>query len=171
MIKGKKVYLRQMEPSDAAVLLMWENNPDNWRVSGTEVPYSMHEMQQFIANASDVRANEQLRLIICESSSDLALGTLDLFEINFKHKRAGVGILISESKHRGKGYALESLLLLEEYAKRHLGITNLFCGVHADNDVSIQLFKKANYSLMGTRLNWYVDGEKHTDELLFQRIL
>jgi hypothetical protein len=43
--------------------------------------------------------------------------------------------------------------------------------VHADNYGSIQLFRKANYSLIGTRLNWYVDGEKHTDELLFQRIL
>lgn len=171
MIKGRKVYLRQLEPSDATDLLMWENNIDNWRVSDTEVPYSMYEMQQLIANASDVRVNRQLRLIICESSSDLALGTLDLFEINFKHKRAGVGILIGESKYRRKGYAFESLLLLEDYAKRHLGITNLFCGVHADNDGSIQLFKKANYTEIGTRLKWYVDGEKCTDELLFQRIL
>lgn len=171
MIKGKKVYLRQMEPSDASILLLWENNTDNWRVSGTEVPYYMHEMQQFIANASDVRTNKQLRLIICDISSDLAIGTLDLFDIHFKNKRAGVGILIGESQHRGKGYALESLTLLEAYAKCHLGIINLFCGVHADNDASIQLFEKANYKHIGTRLNWYLEEKKYTDELLFQRII
>jgi diamine N-acetyltransferase len=160
-----------MEPSDASLLLLWENNPSNWRVSGTEVPYSMHEMQQFIENASDVRANKQLRLIICDKSSHLALGTLDLFDINFKHKRAGVGILIGEEENRGKGYALESLLLLEEYATRHLGIINLFCGVHADNQSSIDLFKKANYKHIGTREKWYIDEKGSIDELLFQRIL
>lgn len=171
MIKGKKIYLRQMEPSDASVLLLWENNQDNWRVSGTEVPYSMYEMQQFIENASDVRANKQIRLIICDISSNLALGTLDLFDINFKHKRAGVGILIGEVENRGKGFALESLLLLEDYASRHLGITNLFCGVHADNPSSIEVFVKANYKHIGTREKWYIDDKGSIDELLFQRIL
>ena len=171
MIKGKKIYLRQIEPSDASIVLLWENNPDNWRVSGTEVPYSLHEMQQFIENASDVRANKQLRLIRCAIDSNEAIGTLDLFDINFKHKRAGVGILIGDQQARGKGYALESLSLLEDYVGRFLGLVNLYCGVHADNDASIQLFKKANYIQVGTRINWYVEGKNYTDELLFQRII
>jgi len=171
MIKGKKVYLRQVEPSDASVLLFWENNQDNWKVSGTEVPYSMFEMQQFIANASNVRVNKQLRLMICDNFTDSPLGALDLFDIDFKHKRAGVGILIGQSEHRGKGLALESLLLMEEYAENQLDIINLFCGVHADNLASIGLFEKAKYKHIGTRSNWYILGGKYTDELLFQRIL
>jgi len=171
MIKGKRAYLREMESSDASLLLVWENNPDNWRVSGTEVPFSLFEMHQFIANASNVQENKQLRLMICDTSSMLAIGTLDLFEMNFRHKRAGVGILINDMEHRRKGYALESLILLEDYVQRHFGITNLFCGVQADNTASIELFKKAKYEHVGTRLDWYVEGTHKTDELMFQRIL
>lgn len=171
MIKGKKAYLREMKSSDASILMLWENNPDNWRVSGTEVPFTMFEMQQFIANASNVQENKQLRLMICDNSSMLAIGTLDLFEMNFRHKRAGVGILINDIEHRRKGFALESLDLLEDYVQRHFGITNLFCGVQADNIASIELFKKAKYKHVGTRLDWYLEGTQKTDELMFQRIL
>ena len=48
MLNSKNIYLRTIEPRDAALMLQWENNPDNWAVSNTLVPFSEHLVLQYV---------------------------------------------------------------------------------------------------------------------------
>ena len=48
MLKGESIYLRVVDKEDATVLFLWENDPKNWKVSNTEVPFSMHAIHQLI---------------------------------------------------------------------------------------------------------------------------
>lgn len=171
VLQGKNIYLRPIEPTDAIQVMMWENNPDNWRVSGTEAPYSLHAIQDYINSIQSFRASGELRLMICKNDSSEAIGTLDLFEANFKHERAGVGILIAELNERQKGFAQESLFLLAEYAKEVLGFYNLTANVLEDNVSSIHLFESAGYELVGVRKNWFKDKEKRVNERIYQLCL
>lgn len=171
MLKGKKIYLRAVEPSDATKLLLWENNVSNWKVSDTEVPFSMHDIQNYIETAHNIRAIGQLRLMICKVENDEPVGAIDLYEANFKHGRAGVGILIAEENERTKGYASESLKLVEEYATVVLGLHNLYCSIHADNSASIALFEKNGFEKVGIRKEWYLNKGKRIDEIIYQLCL
>ena len=171
MTKEEKIFLRPLKLADAPWILKWENNTANWLVSGTEKPYSMEEIRTFIRDAKNVRENRQLRMMVCFESANEPIGTVDLFEINFEHKRAEVGILIAETEHRKRGLGLEALLRLEEYAKANFDIVNFFCGIQSNNASSIRLFEKAGYQRIGTRKNWYEFGEKKLDEFLYQRII
>ena len=65
MLKGKTVFLRPVEPADATKLMVWENNPAHWKVTDTEVPFSMHAILQLIEQQQHIRSTGQLRLIIC----------------------------------------------------------------------------------------------------------
>jgi diamine N-acetyltransferase len=171
MLKGPNIFLRPIEPSDATKILIWENNPDNWKVSGTESPYSMHGILEYINSIQNFRQCGELRLMICLQKNKEAIGTLDLFEANFKHGRAGVGILIAEETERNKGYAKESLTLLEEYAGKFLGFKNLFAHVLEDNLSSISLFESANFEFVGTKKEWFFDNGKWINEKMFQLCL
>jgi diamine N-acetyltransferase len=171
MLTGKLIYLRPVEPADALQIMMWENDPAHWRVSGTEAPYSLHAIQDYINSIQSFRASGELRLMICKKDSQQAIGTLDLFEANFKHQRAGVGILIAEVGERKKGFAQESLFLLAEYANEVLGFYNLTANVLEDNVSSIHLFEGAGYELVGTRKNWFKDKEKRINERIYQLCL
>jgi diamine N-acetyltransferase len=171
MIKDEKITLRPLKLSDAPWVLKWENNTANWLVSGTEKPYSIEGIRAFIKDAMNVRENRQLRLLINLDSSNEPIGAVDLFEINFIHKRAEVGILIAEMEHRKKGFGLAALMCLEEYAKANFDIVNFFCGIQSNNSSSIRLFEKAGYQRIGIRKNWYQFGEEQLDELLYQRII
>lgn len=171
MITGENVFLRQVDPSDATLLLLWENNPENWKVSETEAPFSLQEIQDYIATASNIRANKQLRLIICKTDSKKAIGTIDLFDVDFKNKRAGVGILISNKNERQKGFASEALELISKYASTILNFKQLHCLVQSDNLNSVSLFEKQGFIKTGERKRWYYNNSKELDAYFYQKFL
>ena len=170
MLKGEKVRLRPVEPWDVDKLLEWENNHKNWRVSNTLVPFSKDIIMRYIENAQDIFTVKQVRFIITDLDSLNAIGSLDLFEFEPLHQRAGVGILIDESE-RGKGYALESLQLIEDYALNVVGIRNLYCNILEDNIESQKLFEKAGYVQIGRKVKWFNDHVDWLDELMYQKQL
>lgn len=171
MLKGDKVMLRAVEPSDASLLMLWENDPENWKVTDTEVPFSLHGIMQLIDQQRDFRATGQLRLMICELSSEKPIGTIDLYDADFKNGNAAVGILLAEHIYRQKGYALQSLELMLKFASDVLDLHNLTCSIQATNLESIGLFEKAGFTKVGERKDWYRMNGKRIDELIYLRCL
>lgn len=170
MLSGSKINLRPVEPWDVDKLLEWENDSRNWRVSNTLVPYSKELIMRYIENAQDIFAAKQVRFIITEKDSLVPIGSIDMFEFEPLHQRAGVGILIEEGS-RGKGYAIEALTLIEEYALSTVGIRNLFCNILEDNVESQRLFEKAGYVEIGRKIKWFNDQVDWLDELMYQKQL
>lgn len=171
MLKGSNIYLRSVEKQDALTLFQWENNTDNWKVSNTEIPFSMHSIHQLIEQQADLRTSGQLRLIICQNDTNLPIGTLDLYDVNFKHGFASIGILIASESFKRQGIATESLDLLTTYCREILDLTNLQCFIHDDNDASISLFEQAGFKLVGQKKNWLVFRGKRYHELTYQLCL
>lgn len=165
------IYLRAVEKDDAGNIFLWENNPRNWKVSNTEVPFSMYDIIQLIEQQSDLRKSGQLRLVIMTHQDQRAVGVIDLYDVNFKHGFAAVGILIAEEQDKGKGIATEALALLITYCTEILELRNLYCQIHGDNLASISLFEKAGFQHAGTRKNWLRFKNKYYDELTYQLCL
>lgn len=165
---GNFVSLRAVEPSDASTLFLWENDQKNWRISHTEIPFSMHNIHQLIEQFSSLRQSGHLRLIIEGKEARNPIGAIDLYDVNFKHGFGTVGVLIADPSFRNKGYASEALTLFISYCRDTLELSNLCCQVHADNVESIGLFKKLNFREIGTKKNWYQYKGKRVDEILFQ---
>jgi diamine N-acetyltransferase len=97
------------------------------------------------------------------------IGSIDLFEFEPAHLRAGVGILILEG-FRGKGYASEALGLLINYAFETLQLHQLFTNISADNTDSIRLFESKGFHYIGTKKEWNRVRNKWQDECMFQLI-
>jgi len=169
-LKGNKICLRSLNQSDFDKIFAWENNPENWRVSGTESHFTKEEILKYVSGNQDIFTDKQLRLMICDSSTDKAIGAVDLFDYDSKHQRAGVGILI-EIEHQKKGFALEALKLVSDYSLNEIGIRNLFANILIDNEPSILLFEKAGFIKIGHKKNWFNDNGKWVDELFYQKEL
>lgn len=171
MLKGKTVFLRSVEPSDAQLLLIWENDSENWKVTDTEVPFSLHGIHQLIEQQQQLRSTGQLRFMICASADGRSVGAVDLYDADFKNGKAAVGILIGNKEDRSKGYAGEALHLLVEYAREILGLYNLYCSVQSDNEASLGLFIKKGFRQVGIRNDWFLINGKRVDEVIFQLCL
>ena len=100
MLNKANIVLRAPEPHDVDFLFQLENDPQFWHLSNTTVPFSRFDLEQYILLADrDVFKAKQARFIIelIESNHKNLIGAIDLFDIEPKHQRAGIGIMIIEN--------------------------------------------------------------------------
>lgn len=161
MLVGEHIFLRKLLLSDVGVILKWENNPENWKISGTTKAFTALEIETFVSQPQDLKVNQQFRYVICLNDSKNPIGTLDLFEFDEQNKSVGIGVLIAEKVHRNKGCASEALALVIKYCRNELNLVNLFCNIQKDNATSIRLFEKNGFQfiqekeLFGKPVNYY----------------
>lgn len=165
------VYLRPTKKVDAKLLLSWENDPDNRVYTPEKAIYNEAEILAFIEDANNVRENKQLRLMICLRREDTPIGAIDLFDIDFNHQRAGVGILIADEKHRRKNYASLAISLMEAFALKKLDLIQLHCLIQLDNHPSIKLFEKSAFIRTGQLKNWFKQENKWYDAYFYQKMI
>jgi len=173
LLTGKKVQLRAVEPNDIDIIYKWENNTSVWQLSNTLAPFSRHIIKQFIDNSHlDIFQSRQLRLMIDKIENDSAetIGTIDIFDFEPLHKRAGIGILIADEQNRKNGFASEALDILIHYCFNTLQLHQLYCNITSDNTESLNLFQKKGFTLIGIKKDWLIFPKGKKDELMFQLI-
>ena len=167
-LKGEHIYLRALEPEDLEFIHGIENDESLWELSNTITPYSKFLIKQYLEHShKDIFEVKQLRLVI-SNYKNKPLGMIDLFDFDFKNSRAGVGILVKESKDRKLGYGREALQLLIKYSFSHLGLHQLYCNISEDNDASIKLFSSQGFKKIGLKKDWNYIGGSYKNEFLFQ---
>ncbi len=170
-LKGDKVTLRAVEPADINYLYEWENDTDVWGVSGTVAPFSHHTLALFIeAQREDIFTAKQIRLMICDSATQCAVGAIDLFEFDVQHLRAGVGIMIAPA-FRKRGYAANALQVIERYCIDFLRLHQLWCNIGEDNAASLKLFSAQGYTKIGIKRDWNISPDGYKSEIMLQKIL
>ena len=173
MLENKNIKLRALEASDLDLLYEWENNTDIWSISNTLSPFSKHILKQYLENSHlDIYQTKQLRLIIDlkKKENNIPIGTIDLFDFDPFHLRAGIGILIYSEENRNKGYATEALELLINYSFNYLGLHQLYCNIASDNMKSIKLFTKAGFDIVGEKKDWIKSNKGWINEYILQII-
>jgi len=141
-------------------MLDWENNPDNWKVSGTKKPFTREEMEIFVNGVHDLKLNQQIRFVICLNENKKPIGTIDLFDYDSINS-AGIGILIAEETSRNQGFASDALGLISTYCRNELNLVNLFCNIQKNNTISIRFFEKNGFqfkeerNLFNNKVNYY----------------
>jgi len=170
-IKGEHISLRAMEHDDIELLYEWENNIELWHVSNTQTPFSRHVLKEFVDNSQyDIYTNKQLRLMVVENSSETTIGTIDFFEFDVQHARAGIGIYIHQ-KFTGKGYAYESLKLAINYCFKILHLKQVYSIVNVNNAPSLKLFEKAGFEKGGIKKSWNKTALNHFEDAWFLQLI
>lgn len=169
-LKGEHIFLRALEPEDLEFIHAIENDETVWEISNTQTPYSKFLIKQYLKNShKDIFEVKQLRLVI-SSYDNVALGMIDLFDFDFKNRRAGVGILVKESSDRQRGYGREALQLLINYSFTHLNLHQLYCNISEDNQASIKLFTNQGFETIGLKKDWIYPNSTYKNEYLLQLI-
>ena len=162
--------LRAVEPADAVQLYRLENKSDEWWLGANLTPFSQATLEHYAAGKHDLYADLQLRMMI-ESKGDanICVGAIDLYQLDPRNRRAGVGIAIEAHKRRN-GHGIAALNLLSEYAFGHLGLHQLWAEVPASNGESVQLFLEAGFEQKGIMSDWVWNQKQWQDAHWMQKI-
>lgn len=154
MLHSQRLHLRALEPSDADFMYEVENDAQAWRYSDTIAPLSRKILRDYaLTYDADPFTAGQLRLIITEEGSNNPVGIVDLYDVSQRHQRAFIGIYICP-EYRGKGYADETLELIEDYAHNNLHLHQVASKVEEFHTVAEKLFVNRGYELKGFLNEW-----------------
>lgn len=168
-LENNRIQLRAVEPEDLEYLFHWENDPELWQLSNTLSPFSRYTLKKYIESAAaDIFEAKQLRLMIERKLDGIAIGTIDLFDYEPFHQRAGIGILIAEKSQRKKGFASEALDLIINYGFETLGLKQLYCNITENNADSLKLFISKGFIITGQKQSWIKSGDEWLTEYFLQ---
>ena len=167
MLSTDRIRLRAAEPEDLDIMYLIENDDSLWAYGTTTVPYSYHSLRQFIADTrNDIYQDGQLRLVVESIPGREPLGFIDLQNLELRHRRAEVGIVLLPG-YQGKGLASEALRLLCSYASRHLGLRQLTAIISVRNSPARNLFLRCGFHRLAILPHWLSCQETHDDAELY----
>lgn len=170
-MKYREIRLRALEPEDLELMYEWENNESYWVISNTIAPFSRYTLRRYMENShKSIYESGQLRLMIEHMEDGVTIGTVDIFDFDPFHRRAGLGILIANEAYRKRGYASMALEGLIGYCFKTLQLHQLYCNILSNNNESIELFKKLGFVQAGLKKEWIKTTEGFLDEYFFQLI-
>ena len=82
------------------------------------------------------------------------MGLIDLFDFDFKNKRVGIGILITNPKDRNIGIGTETLDLVINYVFSNFDMQQVYANVLESNSISLKLFESKGFTIVGLKKNW-----------------
>ena len=157
------VRLRKVEPSDLPFLYQWENDAAAWADGSNHNPLSQKDLRDFITSSTgDLYKDGQLRLII--ESDSTTLGCIDLFDLDIRNRRAGIGMYIAP-EFRGKGYGAAAVKALEEYAFGFLDLRLLYAIIAVTNEPCSHLYRALGYEPSSVLTAWTLES----DAILWQK--
>jgi diamine N-acetyltransferase len=168
LLENNQIRLRAMEPEDLEYLYTWENDSRLWEYGSTLTPFSRYVLHQYVENSGqDLYEAKQLRMVIELLSSRTPVGTIDLYDFDPFHNRAGIGILVDEA-YQGKGYATQAITLMKEYVFGFLKLNQLYSFIPALNIASIKLFRGSGFVESGLLKKWNKSPKGTQDVFVYQ---
>ena len=150
-IIGKRLYLRGLEKDDLlGNMLQWPNDSEitHYMVMGA-VPNSgviycswksLEEEFEQLRNSK-----ENIVFAIVDKESDKMIGIVGLYDISWIPRHAELRIVIGEKDFWGKGYGVEAIKLVVDYAFDKLNLNKVYLGVNAEHKRAIEAYKNAGF--------------------------
>jgi RimJ/RimL family protein N-acetyltransferase len=98
-------------------------------------------------------------------------GNVWLWDIDARHRKAEVRILIGTHQHQGRGLGSEALALLADFARERLHLQRLYAFVLSTNPRARRAFEKAGFELEGVLRQDRWVGDRFADVYLLGRLL
>lgn len=141
--EGVGIYLRFMTHEDTEQIVAWRNSDS---VRGNfiyQALFTKESHENWIRTMIDT--GKVVQMMICESGTGRAVGSVYIRDIDPVHHKAEYGIFIGEDDARGKGYGTAAAKLMIRYSFEELELHRLFLRVYAENEQAIRSYEKAGF--------------------------
>lgn len=166
---GEAVTLRPLGREHLEKTRAWANDPDLMRLLGRERAVTEAEHGEWFERV--VRGRDDCAYFAVEANEGGAhIGNVWLWDIDARHRRAELRIVIGEPGRTGRGAGTEAISLLCDYAFRRLGLHRVYAYVLAFNPRARRSFEKAGFVLEGTLREDRWAGDGYTDVYLLGKL-
>ena len=166
-VYGKRIVLREYRRDDFVHIRQWVNNANITDMLSDIFlfPHTDKNVEGFLDMMLTPGNKEICGFVIADKDTEAYIGQIDLFQIDWKNRKAVMGIIIAKEENHSKGYGKEAIGLLLEYAFNRLGLNKIELTVRAYNERGIRCYEQCGFKVEGVlREDFFIHG-KYTDTI------
>jgi len=165
----QKVTLRKATMDDASFIYEMMQDKEYQKYYPTSLVAKNIEEQKKNLLHYTAQMNKEISYYFIILVGKEAAGMLDIYKIDKRNHRSGVGYGISK-KYWGKGVATRALKEATKFAKK-IGLHALEASAHPKNKASQKVLLKNGFKKIGLIEDYYFEKGKYEDRLLYWKIL
>ncbi len=162
---GKRIYLRAIEESDVARITVWMNDHETTRYLLTG-RFAMTHADERAWLHSHSGKQDNMVFAICRNDDDQHIGNCGLHEVSWIDRCCVLGVVIGDSRERGRGYASEVVPMLLAYAFQDLNLERVELSYMAGNDRAEHVYRKLGFVEEGRLRNKRYREGRYLDEVV-----
>ncbi len=169
---GEKVRLRAPEREDLPRFVSWLQNPEMRNYLTIRYISLAHEEKWFerLLTQTGGATPNRLHFVIETKEDPRPIGVISLESINWRDRKAEVGVFIGDPEYWGKGYGTDAMSVLLDVGFRWYNLHRIYLYVIASNARAIRSYEKAGFQHEGRmREAAYINGR--FEDLLLLSIL
>ena len=149
-VRGEKVGLGPLDRSMLPLLTRWINNFQTNRTLAMDPrPMTYGEEEQWFNRVTTNPGH--VFFMIYDLNDTAPVGSVNLFDIDHRHRTCELGIAIMEPDRRGKGLGTEAVRLITDYAIHVLEMHNVQLATYGYNWAGQRAYAKAGFKEYGRR--------------------
>jgi diamine N-acetyltransferase len=171
VLEGERVALGPLRKDLADTYRRWVHDLDVRSGILTVGIYALEAEQASVEETIAKCANVQPEIAtftIYDLSDGAPVGTASLMRIDWRLRRAELGIALGE--RRGQGLGTEATRLTVDWAFNMLGLHNVMLSVLPSNVAAIRAYEKAGFERIGVRRAAVVSMGARSDEVLMDAV-
>ena len=157
------ITLRELDRADLPVLNAWRADRNLVDMLGSPFRYVNAEVDGKWFDAYLANRHRNVRLAICDSTAQQAIGVVYLLDIDWVSRNAEFAIQIGDTSARGLGIGTEATRLALDHAFDDLNLHRVHLTVLASNTHAIALYKKAGFQAEGLQRQAVFKSGRHVD--------
>lgn len=164
MIVGKQTRLRAIEREDIPIFVRWLNDPEVRQYLEMYLPMSVAEEEQwFEAYLKD----DTSRIFGIETEEGRLIGNIGLHNLDWKNRKALLGIVIAEREYWGRGYGTDAVTTLLDFAFNEMNLHRVSLSVFEFNERAVRCYEKCGFRHEGrAKEALFRDGSYHDHFLM-----
>lgn len=167
MIYGKRIRFRAPERSDIPTFVEWLNDPEVRRGISAFLPMSLAREEQWFENMLALPVESHpFAIELKKGSKWLLIGSCGFHDIDWRSRKAEVGIMIGDKRHWNKGLGTEAMELLLQHGFETLNLHRIYLKVFDNNPRAIRSYEKAGFVVDGRLRETHFREGGYIDDLL-----
>ncbi len=146
MLSSQRLRLRPIQRSDLPFFVEWLSDPEVRQFITVNIPLSLEEEEQWYEQVLKQPKPERPLAIEAKEGDDWRLiGNISLFDLNWIHRSAEVGILIGDKRFWNRGFGREAMQLMVKHAFSTLNLNRVYLRVDVENVRGIRAYERAGF--------------------------
>jgi [ribosomal protein S5]-alanine N-acetyltransferase len=170
-LETKRLRLSVLSPDDLRSIFENFTKPDIKKILGhrSEEEYQKEERKH--KNGYSCYNRSFKLFLMTDKVSETVIGRCGLHNWNAEHCRAEIGYVIHDDNFKNKGLMTEAVELIISYGFSKMNLHRIEALVSAENNASLKLLNKYNFTREGLLRQHYLNNGKYDDSLVFSLLL